>query len=358
VPPVAAEPGAANDTAAGATDTAAPSAHGGPHAPAHQEGAAATPDAPGGGANGEVADSSVAPQTTSSIKADRPRYRAGEDPDFAAEMGWPVEGPEPLPGAILPHHRIVAYYGNPLSKRMGILGEYPPDEMLARLDSAVAAWAAADPETPVVPALHLIAVVAQSNSGPSGKYRLRMADSLIERVAEWAETRNALVFLDVQVGLSTLEDELPRLIPFLQRPNFHLGIDPEFSMKDGTPPGKKIGTFDAADINYASDLLARLVREHGLPPKVLVVHRFTRRMVTNSKEIVLRPEVQIVMNMDGWGAAWLKRDTYRDYIVREPVQFTGFKIFYHNDVRQEGWKLMTPEDVLKLRPVPVYIQYQ
>jgi hypothetical protein len=185
-----------------------------------------------------------------------------------------------------------------------------------------------------------------------------MRDTLIERVAERAETRDALVFLDIQVGLSTLEEELPRLLPFLRRPNFHLGIDPEFSMKDGTPPGKRIGTFDAADINYATDLLAEWVREYDLPPKILVVHRFTRRMVTNADQIALRPEVQVVMHMDGWGAAWLKRDSYRDYIVREPVQFAGFKIFYHNDVRQEGWRLMSPAEVLRLRPVPVYIQYQ
>jgi hypothetical protein len=273
-------------------------------------------------------------------------------------MGWPVVGPEPVPGALLPHNRIVAYYGNPLSRRMGVLGEYDPEEMLERLDRAVIEWAEADPATPVVPALHLIAVVAQADSGTSGKYRLRMRDSLLERVAEWAETRNALVFLDVQVGLSTLQEELPRLARFLERPNFHLGIDPEFSMKDGSPPGKRIGTFDAADINYATTFLADLVREHDLSPKILVVHRFTRRMVTNSKEIELRPEVQIVMHMDGWGAAWLKRDSYRDFIVREPVQFTGFKIFYHNDVRQAGWELMAPAEVLLLRPAPVYIQYQ
>lgn len=303
-------------------------------------------------------EAGIAAADTSAVKASAPKYRAGEDPDFAARMGWPVESPEPLPGALLPHSRIIAYYGNPLSKRMGILGQYPPEEMLERLDQAVAEWAAADPETPVIPALHLIAVVAQADSGPAGKYRLRMRDTLIERVAEWAETRNALVFLDVQVGLSTLQEELPRLAKFLQRPNFHLGIDPEFSMKDGTPPGKKIGTFDAADINYATEFLAGLVREHEIPPKVLVVHRFTRRMVTNSRDIQLRPEVQVVMHMDGWGAPWLKRDSYRDYIVREPVQYAGFKIFYNHDQREEGWRIMSPADVLRLRPIPVYIQYQ
>jgi hypothetical protein len=305
---------------------------------------------------GEVAEKGApaAPRAAASSS----KYRAGEDPDFAARMGWPVNGPEPLPGAILPHKRIIAYYGNPLSKRMGVLGEYEPEEMLRRLDAAVAEWKKADPETPVQPALHLIAVVAQGEPGPTGKYRTRMRDTLVEQVARWAETRNALVFLDVQVGTGTIQEELPRLLPFLQRPNFHLGIDPEFSMKDGTPPGKKIGTYDAADINYVTGELAKLVREHNIPPKILVVHRFTRRMVTNAQDIKLRPEVQVVMHMDGWGAAWLKRDSYRDYIVREPVQFTGFKLFYHNDVRNEGWTLMTPEEVLRLHPKPVYIQYQ
>jgi len=46
---------------------------------------------------------------------------------------------------------------------MGVLGEYEPDEMLRRLDAEVAAWTAADPSTPVQPALHLIAVVAQAS---------------------------------------------------------------------------------------------------------------------------------------------------------------------------------------------------
>src|SRR5690606_8684315 len=154
---------------------------------------------------------------------------------------WPVNGPEPRPGAILPNRRIVAYYGNPLSRRMGILGEVPPDEMLRRLDGEVKAWERADSTTPVVPALHLIAVVAQGSPGRDSLYRLKMADTLIERVYGWAQRANALMFLDIQVGKSTIQAELPRLETFLMRPDVHLGIDPEFSMKRGGVPGKRIG---------------------------------------------------------------------------------------------------------------------
>jgi hypothetical protein len=270
---------------------------------------------------------------------------------------WPVKGPLPLPGSILPNTRIVAFYGNPLSKRMGILGALAPEKMLAKLDTVVADWRAADSLTPVQPALHLIAVVAQASPGRDGKYRARMADTLIDRVLSWAQTRNAIVFLDLQVGKSTLQDELPRLTKYLAMPNVHLGIDPEFSMKRGGRPGERVGTYDAVDINYATSFLADLVTQHNLPPKVFVVHRFTRPMVTNASKIALDPRVQIVMHMDGWGWPSLKKESYRRYIYQEPVQFTGFKLFYRNDTKS-GHPLMTPAQILLLEPKPLYIQYQ
>jgi hypothetical protein len=275
--------------------------------------------------------------------------------DSIYALRWPVKMPEPLPGSILPAKRIVAYYGNPLSKRMGVLGEYPADQMLGMLDAEVKAWEKADPSTPVQPALHLIAVVAQGGPGPDGKYRARMPDTLIERVASWAARRNALVFLDLQVGKSTLQEELPRLEKFLARPNFHLGIDPEFSMKEGGLPGKKIGTYDAADVNYASRFLQDIVTRYKLTPKVLVVHRFTRKGVTNTKEIKLDPRVQIVMDMDGFGPPHLKRSTFRSWIKAEPVQFVGWKQFYK--ARNDNPRT-TIEAILKLFPRPLYIQYQ
>jgi len=274
--------------------------------------------------------------------------------------GWPVRGPAPAEGALLPQKRIIAFYGNPLSKRMGILGEFPPDQMLAKLDDVVKEWEAADPDTPVQPALHVIAVVAQEAPGKDGKYRLRMDSSLIEQVYGWAERRNALLFLDIQAGFSTVAEELPRLMKFLERPNVHLGIDPEFYMhynREGIPPGKKIGTVSSKDINHAIEQLSALTSRKGIPPKVLVIHRFTRPMVRGAKDIKLDPRVQVVMHMDGWGAPWLKFDSYKDYVIDEPVQFTGFKLFYKNDTKK-GDKLLTAGELVQLKPRPVYIQYQ
>jgi hypothetical protein len=265
---------------------------------------------------------------------------------------WPV-GPAPLAGALLPASRIVAFYGNPYSKRMGILGELPPDSMMAQLRKTAAEWAAADSTVEVKPALHLIATVAQGKPGRDGMHRLRMPDSLIDQVAGWAEVNGWLLFLDIQVGQSTVQRELPRLLPYLARPYVHLALDPEFSMKDGSTPGTRIGTLDAEDVNYAIRQLQTLVDSLKLPPKVLVVHRFTQRMLTNYDRITVDQRVQVVMDMDGFGDRPLKRSVYRDFIVKEPVQYTGFKLFYKNDR-----PMMTPGEVLGLSPVPVYIQYQ
>jgi hypothetical protein len=221
-------------------------------------------------------------------------------------------------------------------------------------------WEAADPETPVQPALHYISVVAQAGPGRDGKYRLRMDSSAIEEVYGWAKRRNALLFLDIQVGQSTVMDELPRLMKFLERPDVHFGIDPEFYMhynREGVMPGKKIGTLTAKEINYVIDQLSKLVAEKNLPPKVFVIHRFTRPMVQGYKQIKLDPRVQVVIHMDGWGAPWLKFDSYKDYVIDEPVQFTGFKLFYKNDTKK-GDKLLTAGELVQLRPRPIYIQYQ
>ncbi len=271
---------------------------------------------------------------------------------------WPAKEPLPLTGAVLPYKRVIAYYGNLYSKQMGILGELPKDQMFAKLKTEVEKWEKADPNTPVQPALHYIAVTAQGAPGKGGKYRLRMPFHQIDSVLKMAAEINAIVFVDIQVGLSSLQEEIPELENYLKMPNVHLGIDPEFSMKGGDRPGTKIGKFDAEDINYTSAYLAKLVKDNNLPPKILVIHRFTQGMVTNYQNIKKSPEVQIVMHMDGWGEPELKKGTYRHYIHKEPVQFTGFKLFYKNDIKKSPHQLMTAEDLMKLKPMPMYIQYQ
>lgn len=255
--------------------------------------------------------------------------------------------------ALLPGHRIVTFYGNPRSRGMGILGALSPDSMLRRLEVQAAAWTEADPSVPVLRGLHLVTVVAQPHPGADGMYRSRMPATLVQEVLGWTEADSLLLFLDIQPGRSPAVREAQVYRELLSHPRVHLALDPEFAMGSDGVPGRIIGSLHADDINPVITLLAELVEEQGLPPKILVVHRFTAGMVRGASGIRLDPRVQVVMNMDGFGAPHLKRDSYRAYVASEPVQFTGFKLFYQQDV-----PLMAPADVLALRPVPHLVIYQ
>lgn len=271
---------------------------------------------------------------------------------------WPVKAVYPNAGAILPGKRIVAYYGNLYSTKMGVLGQYPEAEMFRRLDIEVKKWQEADPNTPIQPALDYIASTAQESAGEDGDYSFRMPATEIEKVLAMAKKIDAIVILEVQPGLGHLQEEIKVLEPYLKLPQVHLAIDPEFCMKNNRKPGIYIGSVDASEVNTAANYLAELVRANNLPPKVLIVHRFTQNMVTNAMSIKPLPEVQIVMDMDGWGQQARKLNTYKNFIYDEPVQFTGFKLFYKNDFREENSRIMTPTEVLKLKPQPIFIQYQ
>lgn len=275
---------------------------------------------------------------------------------------WPVKNaPLPLPGAILPFNRVVAYYGNLYSNRMGALGKWPKAEMIPRLLEEVKKWNEADTVIKSIPSLHYIATTAQGAPGKDGKYRYRMPHGQIDTILNWAKEINAIVFIDIQIGLSDLKTEVQYFEKYLSLPNVHLGVDPEFAMngKGGVRPGSVIGTLSAAEINGVGDYLAELVRKNNLPPKMYMIHRFTKGMVPDPQNIKLRPELQIVMDMDGWGPPDLKKGTYRYWIYEQPVQFAGFKLFYVNDTEKSGLKeMMSREQLLSLKPIPIYIQYQ
>jgi hypothetical protein len=272
---------------------------------------------------------------------------------------WPVKtAPLPDAGALLPFNRIVAYYGNFYSTAMGVLGEYQPDQMMAMLASTTAEWRAADPSTPVIPALDYIVVTAQGSPGADGKYRLRMPDSQVEKAIALMSQVNGLVFLDFQVGQSNVETEVPQYAQYFKLPNVELSLDPEFDMEPGAVPDSEIGTMSATDIDWAANYLANIVTQNNLPPKILVVHRFTEDMVTNYQNITPLPQVQVVIDMDGWGSQAKKINTYQRIEEAEPVQFTGFKLFYKNDLLPPSTGMLTPQQVLQLSPQPSYIQYQ
>ncbi|WP_196907122.1 hypothetical protein [Candidatus Symbiopectobacterium sp. 'North America'] len=261
---------------------------------------------------------------------------------------------------IIPANRLVVYYGNFNSRRMGILGEYPAPELWKKLTAEAQEWEKADPSKPVIPGLEYIATVASNQPGRDGFYRNRMSNMQIEKALSLVRmTPGAVLILDVQPGLSDLHREISRLEPFLTQPDVHLGIDPEFIMMGKTIPGARIGTINDKDINRVVDYLSTLVVKNNLPPKVLVIHRFTKKMVTGFDKVKSDPNVQVILSMDGWGAPETKMATYEKVVSAEHrVLYPGIKIFYKNDIRKLPHRLLSKAEVLSLQPQPIYIQYQ
>jgi len=259
--------------------------------------------------------------------------------------------PPPTPVPVLATRRLVTYYGNPYTDALGIMGETPRERMIERLRQQAAAYEADG--RPVQPVLHFIATVAQAAAGDDGMYRLRMPTEMIEEWANIAEQNGFLLLLDVQVGRSSVQEEVEVLRPFLERQHVHLALDPEFAMSPTTFPGRQIGTIDAADINWAIDYLADIAVTHRFENRVLIVHQFTDDMIHNKSAIVQNEFVDLAIMMDGFGGPALKISQYERYITDDPLGYAGIKLFYKHDR-----PLMSPADVLALDPVPDIVTYQ
>ena len=264
-----------------------------------------------------------------------------------------VAGAEDPSDGPLKNNRLVAYYGNPLSGYMGVLGETDPQTMMANLKEQTVAYSELDPERPAIPTIELIASTASREAGASGQYINQLPTELIEQYAQLAEENGALLLLDVQLGLATIEEEIELLRPFLERPYVHLAIDTEYSVEPGQIPGVNLGNVDGTEIAPAIETLDQIVRENNLPDKMLLIHQFETGIVTSKELIQPTENVEVVLHADGFGGPEAKLTKY-DILVRdEATQYGGFKLFYTQDA-----PLLTPQQVLQLDPAPAVVTYQ
>jgi hypothetical protein len=246
---------------------------------------------------------------------------------------------------------MVAWYGNPHTPLMGVLGQYSGDELAARLRRQAEAYAPYTDKR-IQPAYELVAVVAQAGPGADGMWRRRESPEVIDSMLAQARTHGFHLILDVHPGHSSVAAELEYLRPWLEQPEVHLALDPEFHMAPGQVPGRQIGQTPAADVNYAIRFLEAIIREKGLSPKVLVLHQFTLDMLPDKENIQDSPMVDLVLHMDGFGSQGVKLGSYRR-VHEVPLEYSGIKLFYDYDP-----DLFTPEQVMALVPTPSFVSYQ
>jgi hypothetical protein len=256
------------------------------------------------------------------------------------------------PESLLDSTLLVTWYGNPHTGAMGVLGRQTGDARAATLRRQAEPYAALTAKC-VLPAYHLVAVIAQPAPGRDGKWRRRESGDIIRTLLAEARANGFALILDVQPGRSTVRDEVVSLRPYLAEPDVHLALDPEFAVMEGQTPGRQLGNLRAADVNAALEILDQIRGEYHLPPKVLIVHQFTLAMLPDKEKIRTRRGIDLVLNMDGFGPPSLKRSTYRAVFRQRALPFAGFKLFYKQDRM-----VMDPAAVMGLSPIPSVVIYQ
>ena len=255
--------------------------------------------------------------------------------------------------SVLQSCQVIGFYGYPGTPGLGVLAQSPVAEMVQSLVAQAAAYDESNGPRGVVPVFHLIGAVAQASPGGDGLYLYQMPDATIREWIGLAEQYGALIVLDIQMGTSTVDAEIGRVLPYLDSPYVHLAVDPEWAMPPGVAPGTIIGGMDASAINRAQELMSTYLTEHHLLDRMLLVHQFTDGMIRNKADLTTYPGVDLVIDTDGFGYASQKIGNYNRYIRDDGAPHGGMKLFYRRDI-----DLMTPGEVSALVPQPDFVTYE
>ena len=256
---------------------------------------------------------------------------------------------------VLPDYRLVGFCGAPGAPALGRLGVGELEARVRELERLGPAYTAG---RRLLPVLELVAVVAQPHPGRDGQYRFRIDPADIRTYLGAARRHRALLLLNVQPGRARFIDEVRALEPWLCEPDVGLALDPEWAVRAGQVPGRVFGRTTGPEIDEVARYLSTLVEAGGLPEKVLVVHQLAPRIVLNLSAVRHRPGVALVKSVDGIGPPAAKVDTWRQLVRDLPAGMRpGFKLFFSEDSAGPS-RLMTPTEVLALRPVPDYVMYE
>lgn len=272
----------------------------------------------------------------------------------ASSSGEPTSSDRSSLIPALANNQILAFYGKPDSRSMGILGEYSKEDLATMLEAYARLYDERNGEQGVVPAFYLI----YGTCWPGGEIGY-LRDSLVKEYIEFARARGMLVFIDHQIGKYPVAEAVDRLLPWLKYPNVHIALDPEWRTES---PMEKIGEVSADEINAAEDAMSRYLVAEGLPAgKMLVIHQFQDRMIAERWRVRADYDgVLLVHTADGFGPPALKRWSYSTNAKAENMPLKGFKLFFKTDVTGAGYDdpLLLPEEVLSMDPRPRLIIYQ
>ena len=255
---------------------------------------------------------------------------------------------------VFPRYRLVGYAGLTGAKTLGRLGTGPLDERVAEIEKRAKPYAAG---RRILPVVEVITTIVQASPGPDGMYRARLSDDKIARYLEVARKHRAVLLLNIQPGRADFIVEVKAYEKWLREPDVGVALDPEWAMDPGQVPGRMFGHTTGKELNSVAAYLSGVVERNQLPEKIMVYHQLASGIVRKESGLKAHHGVAVVKSVDGIGSRAAKVNTYRMVIKTTPSFVRpGFKLFFDED-RDHG-SLMTPAQVLALKPRPVYVLYE
>lgn len=298
---------------------------------------------------------------------------------MAAPTATPTPTPipfDPAVGAVLPQHRVVAFYAVPGAEATGPAFQLTAG-MLSNLRTQAQAYQQLDPQHPVQAGIDLVASVPDGFPGPEGFYSHHLDPETIQAYINFCSQNNLILFLDLNFGRAPVMEEVNFFLPYLEKYAFvHMAIDPEwmFPRHDGVP-GVNLSNVRASDINPIIQALAEIPMQYHVPRKILMIHQYRgdgdglakpfdagRAEIADKRNLLSDPRVDVVVHIDSVGgyvgSIADKTAQYENWVGQDMQKYHnfsygGFKLFYHIEAKT----LMTPKQVLALQPAPMMITY-
>jgi hypothetical protein len=296
----------------------------------------------------ETKAAATATSTTSTTSETTPEASHPQEP-AAPKLELPRGGRE-----IFPAHRLVGFCGTPGGPALGQLA----GNLTAKAKTIQGYADKYARGRKALPVFELIAVIVQGAPGADGKWRRRVPDSVVDDYLKAARAAKAILLLNIQPGHSDFITEAKHFEKYLKQPDVGVALDPEWQMHGKQKPGVFFGQTNGDAINEVADYLSQLIKEGDLPEKALVYHQVNGTVVADEASLTPHPGVALIKGVDGLGPMGAKIKTY-NYLVKSLTAsaHAGFKLFFDEDTAN-GWKLMSPDQVMALDPQPEYVMYE
>jgi hypothetical protein len=249
---------------------------------------------------------------------------------------------------------IISYYGYPEEPLLGILGKLNEQEIINNLNRDISKWQLLSPDKQILGALHIIVAIAQDQPTEDGTFLKRIPNELLDKYIQLASDNNFLVYLDIQIGWGDIITEIKLFEKFLKLPHVHLSLDPEYAtQKQNLAPGLIIGYITGDEINEAQNYLNKIASLSQDYKKTLMIHQFNISMLRNTENIKNYSNVELSINMDGFGAKEAKRLNYELFSLSNFSEIPAIKLFYDWDI-----PIFTIKELLQFKQPPTIIMYQ